>query len=44
MPAVNFWLLHVGVMLVSAALLIVVRLFWGDILAPTYEPHLDTVA
>ena len=43
MSAVHFWLLHVGVMLVSGALLIVVRLFWGEILAPTYEPHPDTV-
>src|SRR6185437_13166664 len=36
MTAVNFWLLHVGVMLVSAALLIVARFFWGGILAPAY--------
>ena len=42
MTAVNFWLLHVGVMLVSAALLVVVRLFWGGILAPTYEPPSGT--
>ena len=44
MSAVNFWLLHVGVMLASAALLIVVRLFWGEVLAPSYEPHPGTVA
>ena len=37
MPAVDFWLLHVAVMLVSAALLILVRFFWGGILAPAYE-------
>lgn len=42
MSAVNFWLLHVGVMLVSVALLIVVRLFWGGILAPSYEAHPGT--
>jgi POT family proton-dependent oligopeptide transporter len=38
MTGVNFWLLHVAIMLVSAALLIVARFFWGGILAPAYEP------
>ena len=31
----SFWLLHVGLMLISAAALIVARFFWGSVLAPT---------
>jgi len=34
MPDVSFWLLHVGLMLVSAAILVVAKLFFGRILAP----------
>ena len=37
MPNTSFWLLHVGVMLVSVAILVVARFFWGGILAPTDE-------
>jgi POT family proton-dependent oligopeptide transporter len=37
MTAVNFWLLHVAIMLVSAALLITARFFWGGILAPGHQ-------
>ena len=38
MPDTSFWLLHVGVMLVSAVVLIVARFLWGNILAPTEQP------
>jgi len=37
MPAVSFWMLHVGLMLGSAAILLVVRFLVGRILAPAYE-------
>jgi POT family proton-dependent oligopeptide transporter len=37
MPAVNFWMLHVALMLVSAAVLLVVLRFAGKILAPSYQ-------
>jgi proton-dependent oligopeptide transporter, POT family len=37
MPAVNFWMLHVALMLVSAAVLLVVSRFAGKILAPSYQ-------
>jgi POT family proton-dependent oligopeptide transporter len=40
MTAVNFWLLHAGIMAVGVGLLIVVRLAFGRILAPAYaEAH-----
>lgn len=34
MPDTQFWLLHVGLMLAAAAVLIVARLFFGKLLAP----------
>jgi POT family proton-dependent oligopeptide transporter len=34
MPDTRFWLLHVGLMAISAALLIVARFFFGNLLAP----------
>jgi POT family proton-dependent oligopeptide transporter len=37
MPATQFWMLHVGLMVVSAAMLILVRHFAGGILAPSYD-------
>ncbi len=37
MPAVNFWMLHVALMLVSAAVLLVVSRFAGKVLAPSYR-------
>jgi POT family proton-dependent oligopeptide transporter len=37
MPGAQFWLLHVGVMLASAAILFLTRLFAGHLLAPPYE-------
>ncbi|HUE63886.1 MAG TPA: peptide MFS transporter [Rhizomicrobium sp.] len=36
-PAVNFWMLHVALMLVSAAVLFAARYFVGHILAPSYN-------
>jgi POT family proton-dependent oligopeptide transporter len=41
MPATTFWLMHVGLMLGSAAILLVVRLSAGRILAPSYEHVAD---
>lgn len=37
MPATQFWLLHVGLMVISAAILIAARYLAGNILAPAYE-------
>ncbi|HXR94795.1 MAG TPA: peptide MFS transporter [Rhizomicrobium sp.] len=37
MPATQFWLLHVGLMVVAALILIAVRYFVGGVLAPTYD-------
>jgi POT family proton-dependent oligopeptide transporter len=36
MSDVNFWLLHVAIMATGAVILIVVRLLFGNILAPSY--------
>ncbi len=36
-PATQFWLLHVGLMAVSAVILIAVRHFAGGIIAPSYD-------
>ena len=44
MPATSFWLLHVGLMLGAAAVLIVVRFWVGRILAPGYEHVQQIVA
>ena len=44
MDAVSFWVLHTGVMAVGAVLLIVVRLFFGRILAPAYDHGEDAAA
>jgi POT family proton-dependent oligopeptide transporter len=35
MSDARFWLLHVGLMAVSAAVLVVARFFFGHLLAPT---------
>ena len=35
MPDASFWFLHVGVMLVSATILVMTKLFFGQILAPS---------
>ncbi len=37
MPGPQFWMLHVGLMAVAAAMLIAVRYFLGNILAPSYD-------
>jgi POT family proton-dependent oligopeptide transporter len=37
MSPVSFWLLHVGLMLLAGAVLLAVRRFAGNILAPPYE-------
>jgi POT family proton-dependent oligopeptide transporter len=37
MPATQFWLLHVGLMAISALILIAARHFVGGILAPSYD-------
>jgi len=40
MTAVNFWLLHAGMMAVGMGLLVVARFAFGHILAPAYgEAH-----
>jgi POT family proton-dependent oligopeptide transporter len=40
MPAVSFWALHVGLILGAAAILLLVKLLFGKVLAPAYaEPH-----
>jgi hypothetical protein len=36
MPDTRFWLLHVGLMAVSAVVLIAARGFFGRLLAPSY--------
>jgi POT family proton-dependent oligopeptide transporter len=36
MPDTSFWLLHAGLMAISAAVLIVARFFFGHMLAPSY--------
>ena len=37
MTAVNFWMLHAGLMAVGVGLLVVVRAAFGHILAPAYN-------
>ena len=37
MSDVNFWLLHAGLMALGLAILIVVRLTMGHLLAPAYR-------
>ncbi len=37
MPDTDFWLLHVGLMAGSAVVLLVVRMLFGQLLAPTYQ-------
>jgi POT family proton-dependent oligopeptide transporter len=37
MAGTQFWMLHVGLMLVSVVILIAVRHFAGGILAPSYD-------
>jgi POT family proton-dependent oligopeptide transporter len=40
MPAVQFWLMHSGLMAIAVALLVIVRVAFGRMLAPAYaEPH-----
>jgi len=41
MPASSFWLLHTGLMLGAAAVLLVVRFVAGKILAPSYDTPID---
>ncbi len=36
MPDTSFWLLHVGLMAISAVVLIAARVFFGHVLAPAY--------
>jgi POT family proton-dependent oligopeptide transporter len=36
MPDTSFWLMHAGLMAISAAVLIVARFFFGHMLAPSY--------
>ena len=43
MPATQFWLLHVGLMAVSAVILITARYFVGGVLAPSYD-HAPKIA
>jgi proton-dependent oligopeptide transporter, POT family len=45
MPATTFWLIHVAIMAVAAAVLILVRVTAGRALAPAYEaPHHEAKA
>ncbi|MBN9587680.1 MAG: MFS transporter [Alphaproteobacteria bacterium] len=44
MTAVNFWLLHVALMAVAGAVLLAVRRFAGDVLAPPYDGPQTAVA
>lgn len=44
MSATSFWALHVGLILGSALILIVVKLLFGSILAPTYDAPLGELA
>ena len=37
LPGPQFWLIHVGLMTVSAVALLLARKFAGNILAPSYE-------
>jgi len=37
MPATQFWFLHVGLMAISAVILIAARYFVGGVLAPSYD-------
>ena len=37
MPNASFWMLHVGLMLISAVILIIARFLWGNILAPSEQ-------
>lgn len=37
MPAVSFWLLHSGLMAISVALMIAVRMAFGNVLSPAYH-------
>jgi POT family proton-dependent oligopeptide transporter len=41
MPATSFWLLHTGLMLGAAAVLLAVKFTAGKILAPAYDAPLD---
>jgi POT family proton-dependent oligopeptide transporter len=44
MSATSFWALHVGLILGSAVALILVKLLFGKILAPSYEAPLGELA
>ena len=44
MSATSFWALHVGLILGSAVILIVVKLLFGRILAPSYDEPLGELA
>jgi POT family proton-dependent oligopeptide transporter len=44
MPAASFWMLHVGLMLVSAAVMFLARYTVGHILAPTYPAPAEASA
>jgi POT family proton-dependent oligopeptide transporter len=45
MPDVQFWLMHAGLMAVAVVLLVLVRLIFGRMLAPSYEtPHVTADA
>ena len=37
MPSAQFWMLHVGLMAISAVILIAIRYFAGGIMAPSYD-------
>ena len=37
MSGTRFWLLHVGLMAISAVILIAIRHFAGSIIAPSYD-------
>ena len=41
MPATSFWLLHIGLMVGAALILLVVRITAGKILAPAYDAPLQ---
>lgn len=44
MPDMSFWLMHVGLMTISAALLVATRLFFGQLVAPSYEEPVAAAA
>ncbi len=44
MPDVSFWLLHVGLMAVSAVLLLLTRLFFGRLVAPSAKVLAEATA